>query len=157
MKNLFKKETEADKIKKEIENIVLKKNSIISAIETEKQALLDQKNGLIFSMGQHALDSFTNGTSYEFENIVNEIRGIDQGVEEKNIKISELVVRYDEEVHLMHIRLEQIEPAQQPMQQQPVQQQPMQQQPVSGAKTCGNCNVSVSGNDAFCENCGNKL
>lgn len=135
MKNFFKKETEADKVKNEIDNSILKKNSIISAIEMEKNGILNQKNNTIFNMGQHAYECFKESKEYDFSKFVEEIESYDEDMVVKDSKIADLQVRYDEEIALLYVRLEQLQPPmppqgmpQQGMQQQGMQQQGMQQQ-----------------------------
>lgn len=153
LKNFFKKETEADKILAEIKNSEFKKTSMIGAVLNEKNTLLAKKNSLFLEIGEHVYTNFLEGkTEYEFESFFTQITELISDMETKETKISELTVRYDEEISLLQSSLSMLEAqAQQP--QAPVPAAPA---PTAGP-ACGNCNAPITPGDAFCESCGTKL
>ncbi len=179
----FKKETPADKVRKEIESTEFKKQSMISIIESEKNTLSNEKWKELCNMGVYAYEQCENeNPEYDFSNFVEAIKILEKEITEKDKKIEEISVRYDEEIDLLNKSLQALTPAPpqpipappQPMQ-APVPQpmpvpmpQPMpapdagatlQNQDVSmqASSFCNQCGKGLETGDAFCPFCGNKV
>ncbi len=172
----FKKETPADRIRKEIESTEFKKQSMISTIESEKGALLNEKWKELYNMGVHAYEQHKDeNPEYDFSSYVEAIKILDDEISEKDNKIEEIAARYDEEVDLLNKSLQSLMPPEppavqmgqaapvpvqmgQPMQAPPPIGQPMQvPPPIDVALQNQDVSPQAPADAFFCNQCGKGL
>lgn len=162
MKNLFKKETEEDKIRNEIQNTEFKKNSMVNTVINEKNVLEQQKRELLFSIGEKTYENQKAGvTGHDFSSDFAQIDALEVQKQEKDAKITEIASRYDEEINLLSANLATMQAAAQAATQQanPAYAAPVQAAPQGAAPAgfCEKCGQGFHGGDAFCQGCGSKL
>lgn len=134
---IFRKETEADKLRSEIASINVKKNAATLVNNNEKNQLLEKKMDLMRQIGVNAYGLYKNNV-YEYDFIVQfeEIDAIDVEILGKANKLAEILQKYDEEIQILKTNLSYFEGV--------------------GLK-CSNCGGSITSEDKFCQNCGNII
>lgn len=153
MLNLFKKETEEDKIRTEITNTEFKKNSMISTVNNEKAQLEQEKRNFFTEMGETVYNNHKERISVEdFAETFEKIKGLEQQMTEKEAKIVEIAARYDEEINLLSANLVTIQ-----QQAQAAAAPVATAAPAAAGGFCENCGTAHSGQDAFCQGCGTKI
>lgn len=148
---LFKKPTEEDKIRSEIENIKFKKNAILSGISNEKLELERQKSAKIMEIGNHVYQKAIQGQSdYQITEYLVAIQGIMAQMAEKDKKHTEMSLRYDEEISMLETNLAMYAAA---------AAAAAAPAPVaaSGGGFCDQCGAGLKGGDVFCTACGAKV
>lgn len=141
------KEQETARIKKEIKSTELKKTSMISAVTSEKTELEKQRTTCFTKIGADAFALHKSGsTNYDFSAIFQQIDDLEGQMLEKDKKIQELAVRYDEEISLLTASI----PAE--------EVQATSVAPTTATPAfCEKCGTKSSEGDTFCQNCGNKM
>ncbi len=151
MLNIFKKETEEDKIRTEIQNTEFKKNSMVATVNNEKAQLEQEKRGHFFAMGETVYNNHKERISVEdFQETFQKIHALEEQMKEKDAKIQEITARYDEEISLLSANLVSIQAA-------TTAASTPAQAPAAKGGFCENCGNAHNGQNAFCESCGNKL
>ncbi len=182
----FKKETPADKVRKEIESTEFKKQSMLAIIESEKNTLLNEKWKELYNIGVYAYEQYeSENTEYDFSSYVEAIKILEKEIVEKDGKIEEISLRYNEEIDLLNKSLQSLAPPPPPTQPMPVPPQPMQapvppqpmqapvpppmQAPPMGETVqnqdaaaqaslfCNQCGKGLETGDVFCPFCGSKV
>ena len=145
MKNFFKKETAADKVRAEISSMEFKKNSILAVIQSEKHDVENEKTKVLCSIGTYAYNqNETGNTQYDFTEHFNEIKELNLQLSLKNDKEVEMCNRYDEEIIMLKANLDMLEP--------------LVTDTASEDKVfCENCGKPAMKTDVFCQFCGSKI
>lgn len=171
MKNLFKKDSPEGRVQAEIQSTEFKKNSMISAVNAEKNMLEQQKANTMRDIGDVAYRQYkAQEEGYDFQAYFAQLEQIDGQIQEKDQKIHEITSRYDEEISLLSATLASIIQTQASMANpapmvappvipaSPVMAPGAVPPPVPGtAAFCENCGKPSSLGDAFCQNCGKPL
>jgi len=148
--NLFEKDNPAKKLQKEIEGMEFKKQSLVSAIESEVRTVKQKIDKELYQIGLNVYTRYLNGTysADELKEHFNEIKTHTAVIAEKETKIKEFSNRYDEEISILRSN-----PAFQNMQTKTVHP------PAAGAGVfCESCGKPYNpGEDVFCIGCGQKL
>lgn len=102
----FKKPTEADKVAKEIEATMFRKNSMVSVIQNERVALENSRFQIFKDLGEYVYEQHLKGdTTLDFNNYFNEIKRTSEEIKQKADKEIEISARYDEEVDILNSKL----------------------------------------------------
>lgn len=155
----FKKETEADKIMKEITNTQFKRDTILASIDNDKTKIVFAKNEKIMAIGQHVYDKIKKGESdFDITSIMTDIANLDDEIAIIEDKMKNMAARYDEEIamlqssHAMYVQpVAPVAPA--PV--APVA--PIPVAPVAGKSFCEECGKPMEATDMFCGECGTKV
>ena len=149
MKSFFKKETDADRVRSEIEGMKFKKSSILAVLENERGELEKTKTRALYEVGLYVYENHEKGSEeLEFTQFWGVIEEINGNIQLKNDKIKELDSRYDEDISLLQANLNMIEP--------PIA-------PVSATVAieecgfCEQCGNKMKKGDMFCQSCGTKV
>lgn len=127
MRNLFKKETEEDKIRAEINNTEFKKNSMLTTVNNEKMGLEQQKRDIIYKIGEEKLREYKEKIEdFDYKSSFDSIDQLEGQMQEKDAKMQDISARYDEEISLLSANLATAQAAAQQAQMQQ-QMPPMQQ------------------------------
>lgn len=160
IRNFFKKEeTQADKVRAEIESMEFKKTSILQVVLNEKATCETNIQQILYKMGLEVYNKSKKGDeNYDFSEYIAEINAIEETVSQKNSKIAEITNRYDEEISLLKENLKFTEA---PTQVQPTTVQtptpPVQAVVDVGSNSCSSCGTTVGTGDLFCQSCGTKI
>lgn len=171
IKTIFKKPTEIDKIKEEIENKKFNKNTLIVAVESEQRNLELQKEKIFQEIGLHTYQQYIAGNEiYSLEAYFSQIKILVKDIAQKNLQKDEIGARYDEEINLLISRVEML-------QKETSSCNSNQTQPISEPKTssnatqtsqtvqekqmqkpiCAKCHHVLVENALFCQVCGKKI
>jgi len=191
MESMFDKLTGRDnpakKLQKEIENIQFKKQSLVSAVQAEIREASLRRDGILCQVGRVVFDNRGHGWLPDdaFAKPFAEIAALDTQINEKEVKINEIIQKYDEEAEMLSKMLHQQMASQNHPQQQaayPMHPQPQNQAaptphmyqattqvrppaaarpqpaPAPGQSPCPQCGTPYTpGVDGFCINCGQNL
>ena len=147
----------AKKLQQEIEGMELKEQSLISAVQNEIQASSRKLDAVLRKIGMDIYQSHKDGAAMDGAWIgdkmkpqFDEIAEIKSSIAEKEAKIKDITVRYDDEIKLLKSQLT--------IAQQQATRMAKSVPVTPNDALCGNCGkpfaLSV---DVFCTNCGHKL
>ncbi len=129
---------------------------MISAVNTEKMGLEQQKISIFTEIGRMAYQSHQAGEDMgNLQQFFEQIQETEGRIGEKDQKIAEIATRYDEEISLLTATLNSITTAQASMANQGVPVAPVM--PVGGGAFCENCGRQAGVGDAFCQGCGSPM
>lgn len=155
---LFKKPTEADKVSKEIEATLFRKNSMVSVIQNEKNSLENSKLQVFKDLGEYVYEQHLKGdTTLDFNQYFNEVERLSGEIAQKAEKELEISARYDEEVNILNSKLNMLGVATQNATPNMQNAMPNMQNAEVLGKICTSCQKPVAADDMFCQECGNKL
>ena len=171
--NLFGKasETPADLLKKEINGMQLRKQSLLASVQNEMLMLEQQRSGVLIQIGNAMYTAHKENNDVPSDSLVpfySQIDTLEQSVQEKKTKIDEISARYDDEIVMLTNSLNLVMQPQMPVPGAPgmppmpgMPPLPGQVQPaISPAPQmfCNECGTKyVPGHNVFCEECGTKL
>lgn len=132
------KDEKERKLEKEIRSLELRKESVLSSIDTEIAILQSERSDILLEAGTKAYDVWCKDNSKaDLTEYWNKVQGLDKEIAEQEEKKIQMKNRYDEEILLINgsigIR-------------------------NTGAGTiCPKCGAAVAENDVFCQKCGEKV
>ncbi len=151
MFKLFKKETEADKLRDEIKRLAFKRESVMKTLKAERDE--HEKNRLAqFSfIGTTAYEMHKEGNEdYDFSAFFERIKNFESLIETTFVKEREMSERYDEEEELLHASLALAEKAEA---EEHIPSALEEDVNAKIEKSCSGCGLPVSENEEICKNC----
>ena len=143
LRKILPKETPAKKLQKEIKATEFKKQSLLSAVQTEIREAAGKRDGILRQIGRIVYERRDGGGLPEetFAAHFAEIGALDTQIGEKEVKSAEIGARYDEELLLLKAQLAALDAS----------------PPVEAPSFCGHCGQKFTpGVDIFCSECGQK-
>ena len=152
---------EIKRLQQEIESMQFKKQSLISTVQGEIQAAKQKISNVMFMIGQDVYASHINGVEIDdkLKAYFKEIETLNSLMAEKEEKITDIAKRYDDELSMLSVHLNSIQPPPPPTN-IPVQTAPMHgnAQMAGAGAFCTNCGKPyIPGQNAFCIECGAKI
>lgn len=139
---LFNKDEKAVQVQNEIKSLQIRKESVVSAIQTDIAKLQKEKENVLLQAGTKAYEDWMNHCSSMegLEAFWKQIQDIETDKKEKEAKKAEMETKYDEEISLLQKDLNQNIP-----------------ENTGSGMACPKCGAGIKEEDLFCEQCGAKL
>lgn len=132
------------KLEKEIRSLELRKESVFAAIDSEIARLQDERTNVLLTAGYAAYDEWVKEkATADLSEFWDKIQGLEGQIEEQNAKKTEMGMKYDEEIRLLHSSIG-------------ITMANTTAKVVNG-KQCPSCGKAISEGDIFCQGCGTKL
>lgn len=132
------------KLEKEIRSLELRKESVFAAIDSEIVRLQSERTNVLLAAGTAAYDEWIKEkATADLSVFWDRIQGLEGQIEAQNAKKTEMGMKYDEEIRLLHssIGITMTNTTAN----------------ISNGKQCHSCGKAISEGDIFCQGCGTKL
>lgn len=138
------KDEKERKLEKEIHSLELRKESVFTAINGEIVRLQGERTNVLLAAGTEAYNVWLREkASADLRELWDKIQELDRQIAEQESKRTEMGIKYDEEIRLIHSSMG-------------LGAANIMSNADTGKK-CPSCGAAVSDNDVFCQGCGVKL
>jgi len=155
-------ETQNDLLKKEIDGMLLRKQSLLASLQDDVSTFEQEKETVSTKIGSAVYAAYKEGTDASkdiLDPLFGQMDELEKNIDQKTSKMAEIKARYDEEIEILSKSLNQaVKTEQQSPEPIPGPIQFVSDVVSNVASFCSECGAKyMPGDDLFCENCGFKL
>lgn len=147
LNKILGKDEREENLKKEINSLEFRKESVLASINSEIVNLQSEQRTLFLDAGKYAYETWCeNKTQADLTTYWNQAQELDEKIAVQKAKKKEMSDRYDEEIRLIASNLNMTVNNNAPA---------VPSDPDSAS--CPNCGMAIADGDIFCQGCGTKL